>query len=143
MNSNKQTTIFDYDLSDHDDDPAVDIKYLSILNNLEAREDENIETERKEISAEFVTFSGLRQLNHESGGVFVDYSTRLAMIKDRNSIRFSAGGQIVGQVVLPLASLYSHSCDIASISIMLIDGKFVHTVQKPIKKGEQLLINYG
>lgn len=143
MSSNKQTTIFDYDLRNPRREPTADFNHLSIINNLEQSTDKDTEDQRREISSSFVKSSRLREWNRESGGVLVDYSTRLAMIQERNAICLSVGEQRIGSAVLPFASLYNHSCDFASIFVIFIDSKFAHIVLKPIKKGEQLFLNYG
>lgn len=147
MISNKRTTIFDYDFRKHQQDSSADFINLSIFNNLEAHAGEDIETHRKEISSDFIqTSPKLKKIcygNPEMESLLVDYSTRLAMIRDQNSVAVSVGEQKFGSAILPFASLYSHSCDTGSIYMIYIDSKFVHIVLKPIKRGEQVFFNYG
>lgn len=143
MNSNEQNTIFDYDLNNQVDDPNADFKHLSIFNNLSKDTNQRIESQRRKFSSFFVEGFLNQGQDPEMVSLLVEYSTRLTMIKRRNCTGFAVQGeQAGGAVVLPLGSLYSHSCD-TNIRMILIDNKFVHIALRPIKKGEQLFFNYG
>lgn len=144
LSSNKQKTIFDYDLSNQTDDPATDFKLLSIFNNLEMDSNKHEESAFRLISSELVQYllmtSGINFREFES--LLVDYSTRLALIARRNGVTIFCRDQQDGKAILPFGDLCSHSCD-PSIQQVIIDNKFVHIVVKPIKKGEQIFMNYG
>ena len=127
-------TVFDFDLSDPDD-PMYKKNLLIAFNGLKATADAEV----KEIASQSTEF----------GELSTEIPLKLRRIFNTNAYDMSAvcgkgvgKPEKYGEGIFPFLSLLNHSC-YPNVTHITVDNKFVLTVSRPIKAGEQIFITYG
>lgn len=151
--SSSKSTIFDFDMSKPDDPKRLLQQYIAmnslykdntskalnqlienhpILDTWSSKNDKEIaKTFMKSITDLVVNSLGFewREL-YQTGGKY-----RYKDLLFKQSV-------CIGNGIFLFSSLFNHSCS-HNVDRIIVDNKMVMWVQKPIKKGEQLFINYG
>ena len=131
-------TVFDFDLS-NPDDPMYEKNLLIAVNSLSTVVEvefeglSSTETHIKLEEQEFKTKSALKYLR-----IWCTNAFEMLILFESSTEK--AG--MYGSGVFPFMSLLNHSC-YPNVDTVAVDNKFVLTVTRPIKAGEQIFITYG
>ena len=143
MDDEDPETIFDFDLGLKNDD-WLEVKQLQIANLLMPSADANLQWILEDTACrllkKFPVFEKVAR-SDDNYEFLVQYIVRFMQILKHNNSKIIRSQKVEGTAIQLFGSLLSHSCDPNVVTIS-IDNKFATIVTKPIKKGQQVFVNY-
>jgi hypothetical protein len=138
MQPNTDANILDFDLS-HEEDEAMEVKHLRILNILKPNPRE---TEYTDFAFSLLESTLRKIFVSQNDFEFMKKTFKRAYsIRQLNAYNFGNADANHGSGIFPFGSFFSHSCD-PNVGRTSFDNKMVFIVMKPVAKGEQLFVHY-
>jgi hypothetical protein len=133
---------FDFDLS-HENDESMDTKRLKILSILQGIWTEKQLKENRSINQPLKLIYKKLFPNKEDFKFMVDFSVCFMSTKICNSVSIYAAATSDAIGILAFGSFFNHSCDPNVTYVGNFGSKIALIVIKPVKKGEQLFLNFS
>ena len=137
-------TVFDFDLS-NSDDPMYKKSLLMSVNSLSA----TVEVKGLESTEIYSKTAEREELQAKIASTFLRiWATNCFNMHEDVRVMFGPAsgnyefGETFGSSIFPFMSLLNHSC-YPNVTHITVDNKYVLTVTRPIKNGEQIFISYG
>jgi SET domain len=129
----KSTSVFDYDLSEPKS-PQTKRNMLKCAASLRKRDQDNS-------SVDYSILKTLASVSRISNSAVCEFITRQGAINECNNLGVQVKEDVQGTALFLFASLLNHSCD-PSIDTFYIDSSAAFVINRPVRVGEQLFLNY-